>query len=40
MEGCRDAFKILTGKRTRRSRHTWEDGVRIDLKEIGANTRN
>ena len=41
--GC--AFKILTGKPTgkrllRRPMHRWEDNIRIDLKEIGINTRN
>ena len=41
MEEGRSAFKILTGKRLLgRSRHRWEDNIRIDLKEIGINTRN
>jgi hypothetical protein len=45
MEEGRSAFKILTGKCTGkrplgRSRHRWEDYIRIDLKEIGINTRN
>ena len=30
-----------TGKSTLgRSRHRWEDNIRIDIKEIGINTRN
>ena len=38
-------FKILTGTPTgkrplRRPRRRWEDNVRMDLKEIGINTRN
>ena len=38
-------FKILTGRPTRkrhlgRPRHRWEDNIRMDLKEIGINTRN
>ena len=45
MEESRSAFKILTGKPTGkrplgRSRHGWEDNIRIDLKEIGINMRN
>ena len=41
----RIAFKILTGTPTGkrplgRSRHRWEDNIRMDLKEIGINTRN
>ena len=45
MEEGRSAFKILTGKPTGkrplgRSRHGWEDNIRIDLKEIGINMRN
>ena len=41
----RSAFKILpgkpTGKRTSgRPRHTWEDNIRMDLKEVGINMRN
>jgi hypothetical protein len=45
MEEGRSAFKILTGKPTGkrhlgRSRHRWEDNIRMDLKEIGINTRN
>ena len=39
------AFKILTGKpsgkRTLgRPRRRWEDNIRMDLEEIGINTRN
>ena len=45
MEEGRCAFKILTGKLTGkiplgRPRRTWEDSIRIDLKEISVNTRN
>ena len=44
-EEGRCAFQILTGKRTGkrplgRPRHRWEDNIRMDLKEIGINTRN
>ena len=44
-EEGRSAFKILIGTPTRqrplgRPRHRWEDNVRMDLKEIGINTRN
>ena len=40
----RSAFKILTGKNTGkrplgRPRLRWEDDIRMDLKEIGINTR-
>ena len=43
MEECRSAFKILTGKPTGkrplvRARRTWENNIRMDLKEIGINT--
>ena len=39
------AFKILTGKPTgkrplRRPRRRWEDNIRIELEEIGTNSRN
>ena len=39
------AFKILTGKLTEkihlgRPRHKWEVNIRLDLKELGVNTRN
>ena len=45
MEKDRNALKILTGKSTGRKSlgrpsHTWEDNIRMDLKEIGVNTRN
>ena len=44
IEEGRTAFKILTGKSTGkrpfgRLRHRWEDNIRMDLKEIGINTR-
>ena len=45
MEEGRSAFKILTGNPTGKrplgsSRHRWEDNIRMDLKEIGNNTKN
>ena len=45
LEEGRSAFKILTGKSTGnivlgRPRLRWEDNIRMDLKEIGTNTRN
>ena len=45
MEEGRSAFKMITEKPTgkiplRRPRHRWEDNIRMDLKEIGINTRN
>ena len=41
IEEGRSAFKMLTGKRSLgRPRHRWEDNIRIDLKEIGINSRN
>ena len=45
MEEVRSAFKILIGnppgnKPLGRSRRRWEDNIRMDLKEIGINTRN
>ena len=45
IEEGRSAFEILTGtparKRTLgRPRRRWEDNIKIDLKEIGINTRN
>ena len=40
MEEGRSALKILTSKLTGRSRSRWEVNIRIDLKEIGINTRN
>ena len=45
MEEGRSAFKILTGKPTGkrplgRPSRRWEDNIRMNLKEIGVNTRN
>ena len=45
MKEGRSAFKILTGKATRkrtlrRSRRRWEDNIRMDLEEIGINAGN
>ena len=45
MEEGRRAVKILTGKPTAkrplgRPRHRWEGNIRMDIKEIGINTRN
>ena len=45
MEEGRSSFKIWTGKPTKRRplwrpRRRWEDSIRMDHKEIGANTRN
>ena len=41
MEEGRSAFKILTGNRPLgRPRRRWEDNIRMDLEEIGINTRN
>ena len=45
VEEGRSAFKFLTRKPTGkrplgRPRRTWEDNVRMNLKEIGINTRN
>ena len=45
MEEVKSAFKILSGKATGkrplwRTRRRWEDNIRMDLKEIGINTRN
>ena len=42
-EEGRSAFKILTGKPTGKrplGRPRWKDNIRMDLKEIGINTRN
>ena len=41
--GGRSVFKILTGLPTGKrpvGRPRWEDNIRVDLKEIGINTRN
>ena len=45
MKEGRSAFRILTGKATGkrplgRPRRRWESNIRMDLKEIGINTRN
>ena len=45
MEEGRSDFKILTGKPTgKRSlatpRRRWKNSIRMDIKEIGINTRN
>ena len=40
MEEGRSVFKILIGTPAGRSRHRWEDNIRMDLKEIGIDTRN
>ena len=45
MEEGRSNFKILTGKPTgkrysERPRRSWEDNIRMDLKDMGINTRN
>ena len=45
MKEGRSAFRILTGTPTGkrplgRPRCRWEDNIRMDLKEIGINTRN
>ena len=45
MEEGRSAFKILTGKPTRKRplgcpRRRWEGNIRMNLKQISLNTRN
>ena len=45
MEEGSSAFKILTGtsagkRPLGRSKHRWKDNIRMDLEEIGINTRN
>jgi hypothetical protein len=45
MEEGRTAFNILIGKPIGkrplgRSRHRWEDNIRMDLKEIGIDMKN
>ena len=45
MDECRSGFRILTGtpagkRPLGRPRCRWEDNFRMDLKEIGINTRN
>ena len=44
-EDVKSALKLLTGTATEqkhlgRPRRRWEDNIRMDLKEIGINTRN
>ena len=44
-KNSRSAFKILTGTHTGkrplgRPRPRWEENIKIDLREIGINTRN
>ena len=42
MEEVRSAFEILTGKPTGKrplGKRGWDDIIRMDLKEIGINTR-
>ena len=45
MEEGRSVFKILTCKSTGKrplggTRRKWEDNIRMDLKDIGINTKN
>ena len=40
MKEDRSAFKIFNGRSLGRPRHRWEDNIRMELKEIGINTRN
>ena len=45
MEEVRSAFKILTGtpkgkRPLEKPKNSWEHNIRMDLKEIGINTRN
>ena len=45
MENARSAFEILTGKITGkrplgRPKRSWEDNIRMNLEEIGINTKN
>ena len=40
MEESRSAFKILTVAPLGRPRRRWEDNIRMNIKEIGINTRN
>ena len=45
MEESRSTFKIVTGIAAKkrplgRPRRRWEDNIRMDIKEIGINTRN
>ena len=40
MEEGKSGFKTLTGTPLGRSRPRWEDNIRMNLEEIGINTRN
>ena len=45
MEEGRSAFKTVTGKPTGKRplgtpRRRWDDNIRMDLKEVGINTKN
>ena len=40
IEKGRNAFKIVTGKPTRKIPLGWEDNITMNLKEIGFNTGN
>ena len=45
MQEDRSAFKILTDKPTGKThlgrlRHNWKDNIRMNLTEVGINTRN
>ena len=45
MEQFRNAYRVLVGKpETKRSlgrpRHTWEDNIKMDLKEVGCDPRD
>ena len=45
MKESRSTFKILSGKPTQkrslgRPKRRWEDNIRMNLKEMGINTRN
>ena len=45
MKEGRSAFKILTGKPTGKTQlgrpgRRWEDNIRMDIKEMGINTKN
>ena len=40
MEEGRSVFKISGKRPLGRPRQRWEDNIRMDLKEIGINTRN
>ena len=45
MEQSRNAYGVLVGKpeekrRLGRSRHRWEDNIKIDLREVGCDPRD